>query len=144
MPTQLPGGGWDISDEEAAEIIRVSEERDAEVWRSRLVNRPWRTGRHNDRTIYVMSGPEASDGDLFIGTLDTPELVAEAVRAHNWRIAENSASADLVRGILEAVCERDGVPLESVATPGEPAPNYELALRLNIGQVFGLIDGSRS
>lgn len=84
MPTQLPGGGWDLSDEEAAEIGRVSE-RDAEVRRrSRLVNRPWRIGRHNDRTIYVMSGPEASDGDLFIGTLDTAELVAEAVRAHNY------------------------------------------------------------
>ena len=51
---------------------------------------------------------------------------------------EDQASADLVRAILEAVCERDGIPLESSAEPGEPARNYELALRLKIGKVFGL------
>jgi hypothetical protein len=30
------------------------------------------------------------------------------------------------------------VPLESPVTAGEPARNYELAMRLRIGQVFGL------
>lgn len=45
---------------------------------------------------------------------------------------------DLVRAILEAACERDGISLESSADPGRPARNYELALRLKIGKVFGL------
>jgi hypothetical protein len=48
------------------------------------------------------------------------------------------AGDDLVRAILVAVCERDGLPLESGVVPGEPARNYELALRLGIGRVFGL------
>jgi hypothetical protein len=45
---------------------------------------------------------------------------------------------DLVREILEALCRRDGLPLTSDVTPGEPARNYELALRLGIGSVFGV------
>lgn len=44
----------------------------------------------------------------------------------------------LLRDVLVAVCERDGISLESAAEPGEPARNYELALRLGIGKVFGL------
>jgi len=48
--------------------------------------------------------------------------------------------ADLVREILVAVCERDGLSLESSTEPGEPARNYELALRLGIGRIFGLPD----
>lgn len=44
----------------------------------------------------------------------------------------------LIRDILEALCLRDGLSLESSVTPGEPARNYDLALRLGIGHVFGL------
>ena len=44
----------------------------------------------------------------------------------------------LVREILEAACQREGLPLESGVEPGEPARNYELAARLEIGHVFGL------
>lgn len=51
--------------------------------------------------------------------------------------------ADLVRQILVALCERDGLPLTSDVEPGEPARNYELALRLGIGQVFGLLPKSQ-
>jgi len=54
--------------------------------------------------------------------------------------AERAASARLVREILVALCNRDGLSLESDAEPGEPARNYELALRLGIGPVFGLGD----
>lgn len=65
---------------------------------------------------------------------DTPPAVpAEAVSAQ--------VSADLVREILVAVCERDGLSLDSAAEPGEPARNYELALRLGIGRIFGLTGG---
>jgi len=49
------------------------------------------------------------------------------------------ASGDkLIREILEALCLRDGLPLESSVVPGEPARNYELAMRLGIGHVFGI------
>ena len=51
---------------------------------------------------------------------------------------EAEVSAELVRAVLEAVCERDGISLESSAEPGAPARNYELAVRLKIGKVFGL------
>jgi hypothetical protein len=46
----------------------------------------------------------------------------------------------LLRDVLEALCERDGISLESAVEPGTPARNYELALRLGIGRVFGLAD----
>lgn len=52
--------------------------------------------------------------------------------------AQASAERDLVRDILVALCERDGLPTTSSVVPGEPARNYELALRLRVGQVFGL------
>ena len=48
----------------------------------------WRTGRKLGRTIYAQPGPEASDEDPLIGLMDTPELAAAAVEAHNaflWR-----------------------------------------------------------
>jgi hypothetical protein len=52
---------------------------------------PWRTGRRNDRTIYAQLGPEPDERDPFIGTLDTAELVAEAVSAHNECLARRTA-----------------------------------------------------
>ena len=55
--------------------------------------------------------------------------------------AAAQAGTDLVREILVAVCERDGLLLGSAVEPGEPARNYELALRLGIGRVFGLHGG---
>ena len=42
------------------------------------------------------------------------------------------------RDILEALCRRNGLSLESAVEPGEPARNYELALRLGIGRAFGI------
>lgn len=48
------------------------------------------------------------------------------------------AANGLIRDILESLCRRDGLSLESTVTPGEPARNYELADRLGIGHVFGL------
>ena len=51
------------------------------------------------------------------------------------------AKADaLVRDILESLCIRGGLSLESAVAPGEPARNYQLAERLGIGHVFGLED----
>jgi hypothetical protein len=53
-------------------------------------------------------------------------------------LAGQQAADGLIRDILEALCLRDGLSLESTVEPGEPARNYELALRLGIGRVFGL------
>lgn len=52
------------------------------------------------------------------------------------------AANGLIRDILEALCRRDGLSLESAVVPGEPARNYELADRLGIGHVFGLKEHS--
>lgn len=43
----------------------------------------WRTGRKLGRTVYAQRGAEPSDDDQLIGVMDTPELAAEACRAHN-------------------------------------------------------------
>ena len=56
--------------------------------------------------------------------------------------AAAEAAASLVRDILESLCRRDGLSLESAVVPGEPARNYELADRLGIGHVFGLQEQS--
>lgn len=47
----------------------------------------------------------------------------------------------VIRDVLEALCVRDGISLDSTADPGAPARNYELAGRLGIGHVFGLRAG---
>ena len=52
--------------------------------------------------------------------------------------AAAEAGDKLIREILEALCLRDGLTLESSVVPGEPARNYDLALRLGIGHVFGV------
>ena len=52
--------------------------------------------------------------------------------------ATAEAAVSLVRDVLEALCRRDGLSLESAVEPGEPARNYELGDRLGIGHVFGL------
>jgi len=56
--------------------------------------------------------------------------------------APEQAADGLIRDILESLCRRDGLPLESAVVPGEPARNYELAVRLGIGHVFGLQEHS--
>lgn len=48
---------------------------------------PWRQGRHEPRHLYAQLGPEPSDDDLVVGTLDTPEAAEEACTAHNERLA---------------------------------------------------------
>jgi hypothetical protein len=53
-------------------------------------------------------------------------------------LASQQAADGLIRDILEALCRRDGLSLESAVVPSEPARNYEIAVRLGIGHVFGL------
>jgi hypothetical protein len=67
------------------------------------------------------------------------EGLPETVRAGFDAIAAQAeAAGQVVRDILESLCRRDGLPVGSAVTPGEPAANYELAGRLGIGHVFGL------
>lgn len=47
------------------------------------VQLPWRTGGRRGRTIHVQLRADPSDADPFAGLMDTPELAAEAVFAHN-------------------------------------------------------------
>lgn len=48
-----------------------------------ILGSPWRTGRRNGHTIYAQLGLAPSDDDPFVGSLNTPEAAAEAVRAVN-------------------------------------------------------------
>lgn len=70
-----------------------------------------------------------------------PEACNYAWVYHERKIIEADAAESLVRDILVALCKRDGLSLDSDAEPGSPARNYELALRLGIGQVFDLNRG---
>lgn len=47
-------------------------------------------------------------------------------------------STAITRKILEALCHRDGISLDSDVEPGKPARNYELADRLGIPDAFKL------
>jgi hypothetical protein len=49
-------------------------------------NFPWRVGRSQGRTIYVVVGRTVGDTDVLIGCLDTRALAAEAVACHNARL----------------------------------------------------------
>lgn len=64
--------------------------------------------------------------------------VIEGVYEIRREAVATTAAEELARDILVAVCERDGLSLDSGVEPGTPARNYELAVRLGIGHVFGL------
>lgn len=105
----------------------------------------WCGGTHHLGTMYV-DGAEAREGDWIVRHIrmsGCPEFRVYAAKpfAATYDPAASAAAADdLLRDVLVAVCERDGLSLESDAEPGEPARNYELAVRLRIGRVFGLAD----
>ncbi len=52
---------------------------------------PWRTGSDSGRTVYARVTPEPSPRDVFIGTMDAPELAAEACDSHNAALAARMA-----------------------------------------------------
>jgi hypothetical protein len=69
------------------------------------------------------------------------QAVAGPLEAENKRLRAQVGAGDaIIRDVLESLCRRDGLSLESAVTPGEPARNYALADRLGIGHVFGLLD----
>lgn len=61
--------------DETMENFQRSDQR-AEVCR-------WRVGHKLGRTVYAMVGETASDDDELLGMMDTPELAALVVNAHN-------------------------------------------------------------
>ena len=67
-----------------------------------------------------------------------PNLVIAGILSSERERIAAQAGAELVRAVLEAVCHRYGISLESSVAPGESARNYELADRLGISEVFGL------
>lgn len=56
------------------------------------VSLPWRTV---ERHLYAQVGAGASDDDVWIGALESPELAAEACSAHNARLAAKLAKHPL-------------------------------------------------
>jgi hypothetical protein len=46
----------------------------------------WRTGPLEGRAIYAQAGLEPADSDRLIGLMDTAELAAAAVHAHNREV----------------------------------------------------------
>lgn len=68
------------------------------------------------------------------GTDDNLAALARETLAKVDEIMNGDDAADsLIRDILESLCRRDELPLESAVAPGEAARNYELADRLGIG-----------
>jgi len=67
---------------------------------------PWRTGRHVPRHIYVQLGAGPDDEDRPIGTMDTPELAAEACAGHNARLSPNPA-VGLANAAIRAAFKRE-------------------------------------
>ncbi len=65
---------------------------------------PWRVGRSIGRTIYARLGTGYFDinSDIVIGMMDTPELAAEAVSAHNSRLRKTGVLNVTDDGIMEA------------------------------------------
>lgn len=49
-----------------------------------LVRLPWRVGRSVGRTIYAQVDEEPSKADVLVGFMDSRELAARVVEAHNF------------------------------------------------------------
>jgi hypothetical protein len=89
---------------------------------------PWRVGRRVGRTIYVDSGdPDPNDGSLLIGVMDTPELAARAVEAHNGQLEWETAVYDYHQRVKE------GRPYEDAVTPQEFARRI---IRMGYAKVY--------
>jgi hypothetical protein len=65
----------------------------------------WRTGRKVRRTIYAQLGSFASDDDRLIGTMDTPELAAQACAGRNAARTMGTVVTALSRSLKAAYIE---------------------------------------
>src|SRR6185437_282420 len=91
-------------------------------------------------------GPEGTRfyDEWLAATVTDPDSVALCVAAlrkdYDRSLIELQVNGTLVREILEAMCRKQGISLESPFDPDEAARNYTLAQRLGIGHVFGISD----
>lgn len=82
----------------------------------------WRTGRKVGRHLYLQHGPQPSDDDPTIGTLDTPELARQAAEAVNTIPAIRAFAAE-----MRGYCSPHGIAgvwadrLEALLPPERPA-----------------------
>jgi hypothetical protein len=77
-----------------------------------------------------------AEGVLLCGEARRASFILTHAR-HEEKCVLCHASNTILRNVLEAICRRDGISLESDADPGHPARNYELADRLGIPEAFG-------
>jgi hypothetical protein len=63
-----------------------------------LADVEWRQGRSNQCNLWARTGGGDWKADTSVGQLATPELAAEAVRAHNEDLARRAAARRGVRG----------------------------------------------
>ncbi len=56
-----------------------------------LTDVPWRVGTSTRRTIYACPpGSSHRRGEVLVGLMDTPELAAEVVEAHNLNVGADA------------------------------------------------------
>lgn len=57
-----------------------------------MLDKPWRTGRHVERNIYVMVGDKPDNqSDTLIGHMDTGPLAKYVVEGHNRELEERNS-----------------------------------------------------
>jgi hypothetical protein len=92
-----------------------------------LARLPWRCGRHEPVHLYAQPGPEPSDDDPALGTLFTPELAAETVKAHDamldleWLTAAGLEVRVAPCGGAGRCCGDTGGRFSVLATKPDPA-----------------------
>lgn len=77
-----------------------------EIWQAKESMLPWRTGRKVGRTIYIRLGREASDDDVLIGVMDSPEIASDVCLAHNHLLAERAINGQSHRTGTRATDQR--------------------------------------
>ena len=105
---------------------------DYELWRVHEIpddpTLPVKQHRSWSEIVIWRKGGRSGVKDNYVGS-STTQTTHDCVHAR--------AAIALVRDVLEAMCERSNISLDSSADPGYPARNYELMDRLGIGHVFG-------
>jgi hypothetical protein len=93
---------------------------------------PWRVGRRVGRTIYAVTG---TGDDVLIGVMDTRELAAAAVAAHNRGRADLMTRDDQLAWLqLQAGCGCETEPCEHTDAP---PPDAVTAAAMRIIAVHG-------
>lgn len=128
-------GTWTVKVQRPEELRDIGERTVAEVlelWRTE------ETQLNMDIALNRLSLPERGDwqwASWFLSEVRGAHLPLTPNMPLEVLMKENDQH---LRRVLESCAVVKGVSLESSVEPGQPARNYELALRLGIGHVFGL------